>query len=134
MMRMNRRGCMKDERKKNIFIIAIAVAFCIAFSGNIYSSIKSYKYRRLCNEYRTELIATEEANRELTDRFGRIAEIVGRIKETANANITNARGIIETVEILRSQIKELEDYCGGFDYNKYYNYWDSYYHDEGLME
>ena len=119
--------------RKNIYII-IAAVFFIILSANIYNSIKSHEYRRLCDEYRAELIATETANRELTDRIGRIAEITGRIKETTNSNIADARGIIETVEILRSQIKELEDYCGVFDYNKYYQRWDNYYHDEQLME
>ena len=119
---------MKNEHKKNIiFIAAVAVAFCVVFSANIYSSIQSFRYRRLCDQYRAELIAAEEANRELTDRIGRVAEIAERIKEATNANIADARGIIETVEILRTQIKELEDCCGGFDYNKYYSYWDSYY-------
>ena len=124
---------MKDERKKNIYIIIAALLFII-LSRNIYSSIKSYKYRRLCDQYRAELIATENANRELTDRIGRIAEITGRIKEAADANITDARSIIETVEILRSQIQELEDCCGVFDQSEYYQYWDSYYHDKELME
>ena len=122
------------ERKKNIFITIAAVAFCIVFSGNIYSSIQSYKYRRLCSEYREQLVATENANRELTDRIGRVAEITGRIKGATDANITDARGIIETVEILRSQIKELEDCCGSFNQSEYYSYWDSYYHDEQLMD
>ena len=120
--------------RKTIYIIIAAVAFCIIFSGNIYSSIQSYKYRRLCNEYRAELIATENTNRELADRIGRVTEITGRIKETTNANIADARGIIETVEILRSQIKELEDCCRCFSQSEYYQYWDSYYHDEGLMD
>ena len=124
---------MKNEHKKTIIFI-IATVLCIILSRNIYSSVKSYRYRKLCDQYREQLIATEEANRELTDRIGRVTEIVGRIKKTANANITNARSIIETVEILRSQIKELEDCCGGFDYNKYYEYYDSYYRNEGLME
>ena len=124
---------MKNEYKKNIIFI-IVIAFCIILSANIYSSIKSYKYRRLCDKYRTELNRAEEANRELTDRIGRVADIVGRIKETADANITDARSIIELTEELRAEIKELEDCCGGFDYNKYYEYYDSYYHDEGLME
>ena len=124
---------MKDEYKKNIIFI-IAIAFCIVFSGNIHSSIKSYEYRKLCDEYRKSLIATEEANRELADRFGRVTEITERIKETADANITDARSIIETVEILRSQIQELEDCCGVFDQSEYYQYWDSYYHDKELME
>ena len=113
--------------KKNIFIIIAAVAFCIIFSGNIYNSVKSFKYRRLCDKYRTELAATTEANRELTDRIGRVAEITGRIKETTDANITDARGIIETVERLRAEIKELEDCCGSFNQSEYYQYWDNIY-------
>lgn len=128
------RGFMINEGKKNIFIVVIVAVFCIAFSGNIYSSIKSYKYRRLCNEYREQLIATEEYNRELTDRIERITEITGKIKETTDANITDARGIIETVEILRSQIKELEDCLGSFSQSEYYQYWDDFYSDEQLMD
>ena len=124
---------MEDEYKKNIIFI-IAIAFCIIFSGNIYNSVKSYKYRRLCDQYRAELNRAEEANRELADRIGRIADIVGSIKETTERNVTDARDIIETVEILRSQIKELEDCCGSFNQLEYYQYYDSYYHDEGLME
>ena len=124
---------MKDERKKNIYII-IAIAFCIVFSGNIYSSIKSFRYRRLCNQYREQLYTATNENRELADRIGRVAEIVGRIKETADANITNTRGIIETVEILRTQVQELEDCCGGFNQFEYYSYWDSYFRNEGLMD
>ena len=119
--------------KKIKFIIIIAVLFII-FSGNIYNSVKSYKYRRLCNQYRESLIATEEENRELADRIGRIAEVTGRIAETANANIADTRSIIETVERLRTEIKELENICRGFDYNKYYEYWDSYFRNEGLMD
>ena len=121
------------ECKKNIIFIIAAVLFII-LSANIYNSVKYYKYRRLCDEYRAELIATEETNRELADRFERVAEITGRIKETTNANIADARGIIETVEILRSQIKELEDCCRSFNQSEYYQYWDSYYHDEQLMD
>ena len=126
------RGYMKNE--KTIYIIIAAVAFCIVLSANIYSSVKSLKYRGLCDEYREQLIATENANRELTDRIGRVAEITGRIKETTDANITDARDIIETVEILRSQIKELEDCCGSFNQSEYYQYWDSYFYNEGLMD
>ena len=125
MMKMFR-GYMKDERKKNIYIIIIAIAFCIIFSTNIYSSIKSYKYRRLCDQYREQLYTATEANRELADRIGRVAEITGRIKEKADANIADARSIIETVEILRTQIQELENICYGSDsIDSYYNYWDN---------
>ena len=123
---------MKNE-KNNFFIIAV-VAFCIIFSGNIYNSVKSFKFRELCNKYREQLVATENANRELTDRIGRITEITGRIKEATDANITDARGVVETIEELRSQIKELEDCCGSFSQHQYYQYWDSYYGNEGLMD
>ena len=121
------------ERKKNIIIIA-AVAVCIVFSANIFNSIESYKYRGLCNQYREQLDRTEEENRELADRLGRITEITGRIKETAERNVSDARGIIELIEILRSQIQELESCIGSFNQSEYYQYWDSYYHDEELME
>ena len=113
--------------KKIKFIIIIAAVFCIVFSGNIYNSIEYHKYRRLCDQYREQLIATENANRELADRIGRVAEITGRIKEATDANITDARGIIETVEILRTQIKELEDCCDSFSQFEYYQYWDNIY-------
>ena len=119
------RGYMKNEGK-TIYII-FAILLFIILSASIYNSVRAYRYRRLCSEYREQLVATENANRELTDRIGRITEITGRIKEAANANITDARGIIETVEILRSQIKELEDCCGSFNYSEYYEYYDSYY-------
>ena len=120
--------------KKIKFIFIIAVAFCIVFSGNIYSSVKSYKYRRLCDKYREQLTVAEEENRELADRIGRVAEITGRIKEAADTNITDARGIIETVERLRAEIKELEDCCGSFNQSEYYQYWDNEFHNEGLMD
>ena len=119
--------------RKNIYII-IAAVFCIVLSAHLYNSIKYYKYSRLCDQYRERVTATENTNRELRERIGRIAEVTGRIKKTADANITDAREIIETVEILRSQIKELEDCCGGFNQSEYYHYWDSYYRNEELME
>ena len=123
------------ERKKNILFFIAAVAVCIIFSANIFNSIESYRYRGLCNQYREQLDRTEEANREFADRLGRVAEITGRIKKTTNANITDARGIVETVEILRSQIQELENICYGSDsIDSYYNYWDSYFRNEELIE
>ena len=112
---------------KKIINIIISIVFILLLFCSIRNTIQSYKYRRLCSEYREQLIATENENRELADRIGRVAEIAGRIKETTDANITDARGIIETVEILRSQIKELEDCCGSFDQSEYYQYWDNIY-------
>ena len=123
------------SKKIKFIIIIAAVAFCIVFSGNIYNSVKSYKYRRLCNQYREQLIATEEANRTLNDRLGRVTEVVGQLHETTERNVTDARSIIETVEMLRTQIQELENICYGYDtLDSYYSYWDSYFRDKGLIE
>ena len=124
-MKMTFRGYMENERKKNIIFIA-AITFCIILSANVCNSVKSYKYGRLCNQYREQLIAAETTNRELADKIGRITEITGKIKGTTNANITDAREIIETIEILRTQIQELENICYGYDtLDSYYNYWDN---------
>ena len=116
------------SKKIKFIIIIAAVAFCVVFSDNIYNSIQSYKYRGLCNQYREQLIAAEETNRTLNNRLGRITEVVGRLHETTERNVTDARGIIETVEILRTQIQELENICYGSDsIDSYYSYWDNIY-------
>ena len=115
------------SKKIKFIIIIAAVAFCIVFSGNIYSSIQSYKYRRLCDKYREQLIATEEYNRELNDRLGRVTEVVGRLHETTERNVTDARGIIEITEELRTQVYELESCLGSFNQSEYYSYWDNIY-------
>ena len=122
------------EHEKNIIFI-IAVTFCIVLSGNIYNSIQSYRYRKLCNQYTEQLIATTEANRELDNRLGRVAEIVGQLHKTTERNVTDARDIVETVEILRTQIQELENICYGSDsVDSSYNYWDNEFRDEGLID
>ena len=114
--------------KKIKFIIIITAVLFIIFSANIYSSIQSYKYRRLCDKYREQLVASETTNRELNDRLGRITEVVGRLHETTERNVTDARSIIETTELLRAQIQELENICYGSDtLDSYYSYWDNIY-------
>ena len=125
---------MKDERKKTIFIYFIAVVFCIVLSGNIYNSIKSYKYRGLCNQYREQLITAEEKNRELTETIGECQRITESIGELCNRNISSSQGIIEITEELRAKVYELENCLGSFSQSEYYQYWDSYYHDEQLMD
>ena len=125
------RGCMKNE--KNIFIIFIAVAFCIILSANIYNSIQSYKYRRFCDEYRTEL---NRATNEI-ELLGRTIEecqsITNSIGELCNRNVQSSRDIIEITEELRSKVYELENCLGSFNQSEYYSYWDSYYSSEQLM-
>ena len=119
--------------RKTIYII-IAAVFFIVFSANIYNSVQSYKYRGLCNQYRKQLITATNENRELADRIGECQRIAGSIGELCDRNVKSSRDIIELTEELRAEIKELEDYCGGFDQSEYYNYWDSYFCNEGLME
>ena len=122
---------MKNE--KTIYIIIAAVAFCIVFSANIYTSIQSYRYRRLCDEYRTEL---DRATNEI-ELLGRTIEecqnITGSIGEICNRNVKSSRDIIELTEELRSKVYELESCIGSFNQSEYYQYWDSYYGSEQLM-
>ena len=128
------RGYMKNEmERKTIYIIIAAVLFII-LSANIYNSVKYYKYRRLCNEYRTEL---NRATNEI-ELLGRTIEecqnITGSIGELCNRNVKSSRDIIEITEELRAKVYELENRLGSFSQSEYYQYWDSYYHDEQLMD
>ena len=124
---------MKNEHKKNIFFIISAVLFII-LSANIYNSVKYYKYRRLCNEYRAELYTATDENRELRKTIEECKNITGSIGELCNRNISSSRQIIEITEELRAKVYELENCLGSFSQSEYYQYWDSYYHDEQLMD
>ena len=115
---------MKNE--KNIFFIFITVLFVI-FSANIYNSVQSFKYRRLCDQYREQLDRATNANRELTGTIEECQNITGSIGELCNRNISSSQGIIELTEELRAKVYELENCLGSFDQHEYYQYWDSYY-------
>ena len=115
---------MKNEHKKNIIFI-IAIAFCIVFSGNIYSSIKSYEYRKLCDQYREQLDRTTDENRELRRTIEKCQNITGSIGELCNRNISSSKQIIEIAEELRAQVYELENCLGCFSQSEYYQYWDN---------
>lgn len=115
------------ERKKNIIFIIAAVAFCIVFSGNIYNSVKSYKYRGLCNQYREQLNRATNENTELRRTIEECQSIAGSIGELCNRNISSSRGIIELTEELRTQVYELESCLGSFNQSEYYQYWDNIY-------
>ena len=123
-MRIIRRGYMKDERKKNIYII-IAIAFCIILSRNIYNSIKYYKYRRLCDQYREQLYTATDENRELRKTIEECQSITGSIGELCNRNISSSRQIVEITEELRTKVYELESSLGSFSQSEYYQYWDN---------
>ena len=107
---------------KKIINIIISIVFILLLFGCIRNTARSYRYRNLCNQYRESLIATEETNRALNDRLGRITEVVGRLSETTERNVTDARSIVETVELLRVQVQELENIC--YDNNTLDSYYD----------
>ena len=123
---------MKDE--KTIYII-IAIAFCIVFSGNIHSSIKSYEYRKHFDTAREQLVRAEEYNRELTERFRSISTNVCKLRELTERNVNGVRECIEIIEETRVITKEMEDSIYGSDsIDSYYNYWDNEFRDEQLMD
>ena len=107
---------------KKIFNIAGITVFILLLFGCIRNTTWAYRYRDLCNQYREQLNATEETNRALNDRLGRVTEVVGRLSETTERNVTDARSIIETVELLRVQVQELENIC--YDNNTLDSYYD----------
>ena len=111
---------------KKVFNIILSIIFILLLFGCIRNTARSYRYRNLCDKYREQLSATETANRALNDRLGRITEVVGRLSDTANANVSDARSIIETVERLRTEVQELENLCYGYDsIDSYYDWLDS---------
>ena len=113
---------------KKIFNVIVSLVFILLLFGCIRNTARSYRYRNLCDKYREQLSEAAETNRALNDRLGRIAEVAGRLSDTANQNITDARSIIETVERLRTEVQELENICYGSDsIDSYYSYWDNVY-------
>ena len=107
---------------KKIFNIIVSIIFILLLFGCIRNTARSYEYRRLCDKYTEQLSAATETNRALNDRLGRITEVVGRLSETTERNVTDARDIVETVELLRVQVQELENIC--YDNNTIDSYYD----------
>lgn len=113
---------------KKVFNIIVSIVFILLLFGCIRNTARSYRYRDLCDKYREQLNESTETNRALNDRLGRITEVVGRLSETTERNVTDARSIIETVERLRTEVQELENICYGSDsIDSYYSYWDNIY-------
>ena len=107
---------------KKIINIIISLVFILLLFCSIRNTARTYRYRNLCNQYREQLSSTTETNRALNDRLSRITEIVGRLSETTERNVTDARSIVETVELLRVQVQELENIC--YDNNTLDSYYD----------
>ena len=111
---------------KKIFNVIVSLVFILLLFGCIRNTARSYRYRNLCDKYREQLSIAETTNRELNNRLISVQEVVGRLAETTNANITDARSIIQTVERLRTEVQELENICYGSDsIDSYYDWLDS---------
>ena len=104
--------------KKIINIVGIIFILCLL----LYSSICTRKLneaRGLYNQYQQRCIEAER----ICDR---VREISGEIRATTERTVKNARDAAETVELLRTQIKELENICYGYDtIDSYYDWLDS---------
>ena len=104
--------------KKIINIAGIIFILCLL----LYSSICTRKLneaRGLYNQYQQRCIEEER----ICDR---VREISGEIRATTERTVKNARDAAETVELLRTQIKELENICYGYDtLDSYYDWLDS---------
>ena len=107
---------------KKIINIIISLVFILLLFCSIRNTARTYRYRNLCNQYREQLSSAAETNRALNDRLSRITEVVGRLSETTERNVTDARSIVETVELLRVQVQELENIC--YDNNTLDSYYD----------
>ena len=115
---------MENERKKNIIIIGAAVFFII-LSGNIFNSIKSYKYRRLCRELGEQITYAENTNRTLELTIEQCQSICRELGDSIDRNINSAREAVELIEQIRTQVYELESCIGSFNQSEYYQYWDN---------
>ena len=119
------RGCMKNEKSIGIAIGIVTFCIVILSGANIYNSIRSYRYRRLCNQYRTELNRATNEIEFLGRTITECQSITGSIGELCNRNISSSRDIIEITEELRSKVYELENCLGSFNQSEYYQYWDN---------
>ena len=119
--------------KKILNIAGIIFILCL-FGYSTICTRKLNKYRGHLDTAREQLIRAEEYNRELTERLGGISTNVHKLGELADRNVSGVRQCIEIIEETRVIVKELEDCCGSFSQCEYYQYWDSYYHNEQLMD
>ena len=119
---------------KKVFNIIVSIVFIMLLFDCIRNTKQLNKYRGHLDTVRNELIRAEEYNRELTERLGSISTNVQKLGELTERNVSGVRQCIEIIEKTRVIVQELEDCCGSFSQSEYYQYWDSYYHDEQLME
>lgn len=121
---MTLEGLKKYEKAIRWIIIIFVIGI---FAYSTICTRKLNENRRLCDSYRERCIETERVCDELRNEFGRVREITGRISETADRTITNAREAVELIEEVRIQVQSLEMVTGDFNPDEYYSHWDSVY-------
>lgn len=134
----------KELNEKTKKIIGIIVASCITFTlllSTIFFAVQSYRAGRLYNTAREQLDRAISDNRELTSEIEELRVIVGTVNEEVEElgtiterNIKTAREAVEVIEELRIKIMDLERSCGSFDWDSYYNYYDTYFKEIGILE
>ena len=127
-------GIRRTNVSKKIFSIIISIVFILLLFGCIRNTKQLNKYRRHLDTAREQLIRAEEYNRELTERLGSISTNVYELRELADRNVSGVRQCIEIIEETRVIVQKLEECCGSFNQCECYQYGDSYYQDEQLMD
>lgn len=107
----------------------IACIFTAILVSGIWAGVitkQSYESGRLCDKLRERILDAEDTNRRLAETVEQCQSICGDIGQSVDRSIRTARDAIEIIEELRVQVYSLEVVCGDFDWDSYYQYWDSY--------
>lgn len=134
----------KELNEKTKKIIGIVVASCIAFTlllSTVFFAVQSYRAGRLYTTAREQLDRAISDNRELTSQLEKLGIIIGTVNEEVGElgaiterNIKTAREAVEVIEELRIKIMDLERSCGSFDWDSYYDYYDTYFKEIGILD
>ena len=131
---------MNEKIKKIIAIVIASVVGATLLFTTVNFAVKSYEAGRLYNTAREQLDRAVRENRELTSVIEELGAIVGTVNkevgelgEITERNLSSAREAVEVIEELRIKIMDLERSCGSFDWDSYYNYYDTYFQEMGLM-
>lgn len=110
-------------------IIAISCVISCILTSCIWIAFytrQSNKLGRVCDQLRERILDAEDTNRRLAETVEQCRTISGDLGQSVERNIRTARDAIEVIEELRVQVYSLEMVCGDFDWDSYYQYWDSY--------
>lgn len=124
-MNIQRTNKLNEKTKRIIYIGIIAVILLWSTVAGVITTVRSDRFRKDIDRYREQLDTAKTENSRLGTILDDCRTITGNITEAIDRNVYSIRDCIETVEILRVQVKELEDcLSGGYSLDDYYNYWD----------